>query len=116
METGSGVKLIRSVIRPSKIDDLKAALCRVNVLGLTVTPVTDHSPYNWHTVGWMGHEHKLNFLPRCEVVAVVQDDDVDEVVAVIIRTARTRHLADGHVSVLPVEHRYNIHTGEREVV
>jgi len=116
VETGSGVKLIRSVIRPNKIDDLKAALCRVNVLGLTVSEVSDHGPHNWQSVAWRGHEHKLNFVPRLEVVAVVQDDDVDEVVSVIIRTARTSQRADGHVSVLPVEHRYNIHTGQREVV
>ena len=101
---------------PNKIDDLKAALCRINVLGLTVSEVNDHGPHNWQTVAWRGHEHKLNFVPRLEVVAVVQDDDVDEVVSVIIRTARTNQRADGHVSVLPVEHRYNIHTGEREVV
>lgn len=110
------MKLIRSVIRPSKIDDLKAALCGVNVLGLTVTHVTDHAPGNFHTVAWMGHVHKLDFLSRLEVDVVVQDDDVDEIVSVIIRAARTTHRADGHVAVLPVEHRYNIHTGEREVV
>jgi nitrogen regulatory protein P-II 1 len=116
METGSGVKLIRSVIRPSKIDDLKAALCQVNVHGLTVTEVRDHGPDNWHTVVWMGHEHKVNFLVRFEVVVIVQDDDVDQVVSTIIRAARTNHRADGHISVLPIEHRYNVHTGEREVL
>jgi nitrogen regulatory protein P-II 1 len=104
------------VIRPSKIDELKAALCRVNVLGLTVTDVTDHGPHNWHTQPWMGHECKLNFLARFEVAVVVHDDDVDRVVSLIMRAARTSHEADGHVSVLPVEHRYNIHTGQREVV
>jgi len=110
------VKLIRSVIRPSKIDEVKAALCRVNVRSLTVAQVSDHGPHNRHSVAWMGHEHKVDALVRLEVVVVVQDDEVDEVVSVIIRSARTSHQADGHVSVLPVEHRYNIHTGEREVV
>ena len=109
------MKLIRSVIRPSKIDELKAALCRVNVLNLTVTQVNDHGPHNWHTMVWMGHEQTLDVLIRFEVTVIVQDDDVDEVVSVIIRAARTSHRADGHVSVLPVEHRYNIHTGNREV-
>ncbi len=110
------MKLIRSVIRPSKVDDLKKALCGVNVLSLTVTQVSDHGPYNRHTVAWMGHVHTLNALVRFEVDVIVQDGDVDEVVSVIIRAARTSHEADGHVSVLPVEHRYNIHTGEREVL
>lgn len=109
------MKLIRSVIRPSKLDELKAALCRVNVLSLTVTQVSDHGPANWHSVAWMGHVHKLDSLVRVEVVVVVHDDDVDEIVSLIMRAARTDHKADGHVSVLPVEHRYNIHTGGREV-
>ena len=110
------MKLIRSVIRPSKIDELKAALCRVNVLSLTVSQVSDHGPDNLHSVAWMGHLQKLDSLLRAEVVVVVHDEDVDEIVSVIIRAARTDCKADGHVSVLPVEHRYNIHTGEREVV
>jgi nitrogen regulatory protein P-II 1 len=109
------MKLIRSVIRQSKIDQVKGALRDANVLAMTVAEVLDHAPENAHEFVWMGHEFVRDDSARFEISIVVHDADADEVVDVIVRSARTGERADGYVTVLPVEHRYNIHTGQREV-
>jgi nitrogen regulatory protein P-II 1 len=109
------MKLISGIVRPDKVDDIKAALGQVQVLGMTVTEVRDHWPQKHETTVWRGHEYNLGFSIKMAIELVVHDDEVDEVVNVIIRSARTGRLGDGHVSVLPVEHRYNIRNGERAV-
>jgi nitrogen regulatory protein P-II 1 len=110
------MKLIRSVIRPDKVDAVKCALRAANVLALTVAEVRDHAPDNRHERVWKGHVYIRDDLARFEMSVVVHDEDADDVVAAIVRAARTTQSADGYVTVLPVEHRYNIHTGQREVV
>ena len=108
------MKLIRSIIRPSKLDELKHALRSVNVVAFTVTEVRDFAPEYVHTIAFMGRLYERNDLTRLDVTAVVDDQNVDEVVEVIVRIARTASREDGNVCVLPVEHRYTIHTGLRE--
>jgi nitrogen regulatory protein P-II 1 len=63
----------------------------------------------------MGHEHSVGFSLKLRIEIVVHDDDVDEVVGTIIKTARTGCEGDGHVLVVAVEHRYNIRDGHRDV-
>jgi nitrogen regulatory protein P-II 1 len=109
------MKLISGVVRPDKVDDIKAALEQVQVLGMTVTEVRDHWPQKHGTTVWRGHEYDLGFSIKMAIEVVVHDDEVDEVIGVIIRIARTGRMGDGHVSVLPVEHRYNIRDGARDV-
>ena len=87
---------------------------RVNVVSLTVNEVSDHGPHNWHTVAWMGHEHKLNLSPDSRSSSSSKTRRLTRW-CLHHPAARTSHEADGHASVLPVEHRYNIHTGQREV-
>jgi len=109
------MKLISSIVRPEKVDVIRAALYRINVFGLTVAQVHDYAPQEHETTVWKGHEYTLGFCVKMAIDFVVHDDDVDEVVKLLICTARTGGAGDGFVSVLPVEHRYNIHSGEREV-
>ena len=109
------MKLISSVVRSDKVDAIKAALNKVNVFGLTVTEVHDYTPQKHETTVWRGHEYSVGFSHKLEIDLVVHDDDVDVVVKAILCTARTGELGDGHVSVLPIEHRYNIRNGERDV-
>ena len=109
------MKLIRCVVRPHKVDDIRRALVSVNAAAVAVTEVKDHGPQSWYTTVWLGREWRVDFLPKMELELVAHDDDVDEIVTVIIRAARTDGIAEGYVYVMPVEHRYNIHTGERNV-
>jgi nitrogen regulatory protein P-II 1 len=108
------MKLIRSVIHPDKLDEVKAALGEIDVLWLTMTHVCDHTPLKKHTVVWRGYRHEVG-ASRVEIDVAVDDDDVDKVVDVIIRSARTGQLDDGYISVIPVDHRYEIRTGRRSV-
>jgi len=109
------MKLISSLVRPCKLDEVKEALNRVRVYSLNVGERHDHAPQAHGTVVWLGHQYDLAFSVKVQVDVVVHDDDVDEVVGAILKTARTGNDGDGHVLVLPVEHRYNIRNGCREV-
>ena len=109
------MKLISGLVRPDRVDQIKAALEKLHVVGMTVAEVRDHWPQNHGTTVWKGHEYKLSFSIKMAIELVVHDDDVHDVVKVIINNARTGQMGDGHVSVLPIEHRYNIRNGERDV-
>jgi nitrogen regulatory protein PII len=106
---------VSSIVRLDKLDCVKDALTHLNVRGLTVSEVHDHSPQQHETAVWMGREYNLGSSTKVEIDVVVNDGDVDNVVSEIIRTARTGHPGDGFVSVMPVEHRYSIRNGAREV-
>jgi nitrogen regulatory protein P-II 1 len=109
------MKLISSLVRPTKLDQVKQALRSVRIYSFAVAERHDHAPQTYHTTVWFGHEYSLGFSVKLQVDVVVHDDDVDEVVSAIIRNARTGNEGDGHVMVLPVEHRYNIRNGNRDV-
>jgi nitrogen regulatory protein P-II 1 len=109
------MKRINSVVRSDKVDDIRQALSRLNVFGIATTDVKDYSPQAHPTGFWRGQPYCLGFTPKVELEMVVHDDDVDCVVRTIICLARTGRAGDGHVSVMPVEHRYEIRTGVRDV-
>jgi len=109
------MKLITSLVRPDKLDAVKQALGSINVVALTVVEAHDYAPQQHATTAWRGHLYTLESSLKMEVQAVVHDDDVDEVVDMVMRAARTGTIGDGHISVVPVDHRYSISTGRREV-
>jgi nitrogen regulatory protein P-II 1 len=109
------MKLISGIVRPDKLEEVTQALSRAHVYNLKIAEVRDHSPQHRESLAWMGHVVSLPFSIKMEIEVVVHDDDVDEVVGVIMKTARTGAAGDGHVLVLPVEHRYNVRSGARDV-
>ena len=108
------MKLIKSIVRPNKVDDVKDALERINVSGMTVTEVRGHGRQKGHTAVYRGKEYSASLLPKMEIEVVVTDEVVDEVIQAIIQAARTGEIGDGRVFVIPVDHGYNIRTGERD--
>jgi nitrogen regulatory protein PII len=110
------MKLIKSIIRPNKVDEVREALERLNVSGMTVTDVRGHGRQKGHTAVYRGKEYSVSLLPKIEMEIVVDDDMVDEVIRAIITAARTGEIGDGRVFVLPVDYGYNIRTGERDRV
>jgi nitrogen regulatory protein P-II 1 len=108
------MKLIRSVIHPDKIEQVREALKKMEVSWLTVTQVSDHNPSKTHTMSWRGRRFDVGAI-RMEIDVAVPDDDVDLVVDTIIKSARTGEMDDGYISVIPVEGRYEIRTGRRAV-
>ena len=110
------MKLIKSIVRPNKVDDVKDALARLNISGMTVTEVRGHGKQKGHTAIYRGKEYVVNLLPKMEVEVVVPDDQVEPAIRAIMGAARTGEIGDGRVFVIPVEHGYNIRTGERDIV
>ena len=108
------MKLIKAIVRPNKVDEVKDALGKLNVSGVTVTEVRGHGKQKGHTAIYRGQEYNVSLLPKMEIEVVVPDDIVDEAVKVIIQAARTGEIGDGRVFVLPVGDSYRIRTGERE--
>jgi nitrogen regulatory protein PII len=108
------MKLIKAIVRPNRVDDVREALEKMNVPGMTVTEVRGHGRQKGHTAVYRGKEYNVTLLPKVEIEVVAQDILVDDVVKAIVAAARTGEIGDGRVFVLPVEHSYNIRTGEMD--
>ena len=108
------MKLIKGIVRPNKVDEVKDALGKMNVSGMTVTEVRGHGKQKGHTAIYRGQEYNVSLLPKIEIDVVVPDSIADEVVKAIIQAARTGEIGDGRVFVLPVGQSFRIRTGEPE--
>lgn len=109
------MKLLKCILRPNKVEEVREALSTVNVSGMTVSEVRGHGRQKGHKAIYRGREYSVTLLPKMMLDVVLPDDQVDEVVRVIIETARTGEIGDGRIFVLPVEEGYNIRTGEKDV-
>lgn len=109
------MKLLKAIIRPSKVDDVKDALARLNISGMTVTEVRGHGKQKGHTAIYRGKEYNVNLLPKMQIEVVVTDTIADEAIRAIVEAARTGEIGDGRVFVLPVEQAYRIRTGEQDI-
>ena len=110
------MKLIKAIVRPNKVDEVKDALGRLSISGMTVTEVRGHGKQKGHTAIYRGKEYNVSLLPKMEIETVVADEVVDQVVKAIIEAARTGEIGDGRVFVVPVTHSYRIRTGENEAI
>ena len=108
------MKLIKAIVRPNMVDNIKEALGKLNIAGMTVTEVRGHGRQKGHTAVYRGREYEVSLLPKMEIEVVVHDEVVDDSVKAIIQTARTGEIGDGRVFVLPVGQSYRIRTGELE--
>ncbi len=109
------MKLIKAIVRPNRVDDVREALEKINVPGMTVTEVRGHGRQKGHTAVYRGKEYSVTLLPKVEIEVVVQDHLTDDVIRAIVAAAKTGEIGDGRVFVLPVDHSYNIRTGEMDV-
>jgi nitrogen regulatory protein PII len=109
------MKLIKAVVRPNKLDEVKEALDRVHVSGMTVTEVRGHGRQRGHTAVYRGKEYDVTLLPKMEVEVIVPDEAVELTIEAIVSAARTGEIGDGRVFVTPVESVYRIRTGEAGV-
>jgi len=109
------MKRIQALVRPGKLDDLRGALEDACVPSITIASVRYRGPEKRPQTAFRGFLISEEYVEKLAIEMVVQDDDVDRIVGVILRTARTGAPDDGHVSVSPIEHRYSIHSGYREI-
>jgi nitrogen regulatory protein PII len=108
------MKLIKAIVRPNKVDEVKDAVGKLGLSGITVTEVRGHGKQKGHTAIYRGQEYTVSLLPKMEIEIVVPDAIADEAVKVITQAARTGEIGDGRVFVIPVHQSYRIRTGELE--
>ncbi|HVD92490.1 MAG TPA: P-II family nitrogen regulator [Vicinamibacterales bacterium] len=109
------MKLLKAIIRPNKVDDVKDALAKLNISGMTVTEVRGHGKQKGHTAIYRGKEYNVSLLPKMQIEVVVTDTVAEDAIRAIVESARTGEIGDGRVFVLPVEQSYRIRTGERDL-
>ena len=106
------MKMLIAVIKPFKLDDVRAALAEVGVQGITVTEVKGFGRQKGHTELYRGAEYVVDFLPKVKLELAVNDDQVDRVVESIIESARTGKIGDGKIFVADLGQAVRIRTGE----
>ena len=109
------MKLIAAIIRHEKVEEIKEALTKIKVTGMTVREVRGHGRQKGHKALYHGAEYSLTLLPKAMLETVVADEIADQVVSTIIQTARTGEIGDGRVFVFPVERSFNVRTGEQDI-
>ena len=106
------MKLIKAIVKPFKLEDVKDALAEVGVEGMTVSEVKGFGRQKGHTEIYRGSEYTVDFLPKTMVEAFVEDDMVEAAVKAIVTAAKTGKIGDGKVFVIPVESAVRIRTDE----
>ena len=107
------MKLIIAIIKPFKLEDVKEALAKVGVEGMTVTEVKGFGRQKGHTEIYRGSEYTVDFLPKVKIEIVVADDVKAKTVDAIVKAAKTGKIGDGKVFVLPIDEAVRIRTDER---
>ena len=108
------MKQITAVVKPFKLDDVKAALEVLGVQGLTVGEVQGFGRQRGHTEVYRGAEYTVDFVPKVRVDVIANDDDVEKLVAAIVEAARTGKIGDGKVWVSNIDSLIRVRTGERD--
>ena len=107
------MKLITAVIKPHKLDDVKAALEAFGVQGMTVSEASGYGRQRGHTEVYRGAEYTVDLVPKVRVEVIVDDVDGQDVVGAVVSAASTGRIGDGKVWVVPVEDVVRVRTGER---
>jgi nitrogen regulatory protein P-II 1 len=108
------MKKIEAIIKPFKLEEVKAALADMNVTGMTIIEVRGFGRQKGHTEVYRGAEYKIDFVPKIMIQIVVDDERANQVVEIIERTARTGTIGDGKIFIIPIEEAVRIRTGERD--
>ncbi|MFZ2117375.1 MAG: P-II family nitrogen regulator [Pseudonocardiaceae bacterium] len=107
------MKLVTAIVKPFTLEDVKAALERIGVLGMTVSEVQGFGRHKGHTEVYRGAEYSVDFVPKIRVEVVVDEAQVDKTIDALVEAARTGKIGDGKVWVTPVETVVRVRTGER---
>ena len=107
------MKKIEAIIKPFKLDDVKAALTELGIEGMTVTEVKGFGRQLGHTEIYRGAEYTVDFLPNLKLEIVTSDEQVDVAVQAIIKSAKTGKIGDGKIFIFPLNEVIRIRTEER---
>ena len=109
------MKLVTAIIKPHKLDEVKAALEAFGVQGMTVSEASGYGRQRGHTEVYRGAEYTVDLVPKVRLEVLVDDADATDVVEVVVKAAQTGRIGDGKVWTGPVEDVVRVRTGERGV-
>jgi nitrogen regulatory protein P-II 2 len=108
------MKLVIAIIKPFKLDEVRDALTRIGVHGMTVTEVKGYGRQKGHMEVYRGNEYAVNFLPKVRIEIAVASEQVDQVMDALAAAAKTGRIGDGKIFVTPIDHAVRIRTGETD--
>jgi nitrogen regulatory protein P-II 2 len=108
------MKLITAIIKPFKLDEVRAALSELGVSGMTVTEVKGFGRQRGHTELYRGAEYVVDFVPKARLDIAVRNELVDQVIDVIVKTGKTGKVGDGKIFVSELQRVIRIRTGETD--
>src|SRR6516165_6973881 len=108
------MKLVTAIIKPFKLDDVRAALSDIGVSGMTVTEVKGFGRQRGHTELYRGAEYEVDFVPKTRIEVAVRGDLVDQVIEAIMKSAKTGKVGDGKIFITDIERVIRIRTGETD--
>src|SRR6202162_2529346 len=109
------MKLVITIIKPFKLDEVRDALTRIGVHGMTVTEVKGYGRQKGHMEIYRGAEYAVNFLPKLRLEVGVAREQIDQVREAVAAAAKTGQIGDGKIFVMPMEQAVRIRTGETDV-
>jgi nitrogen regulatory protein P-II 1 len=109
------MKLITAIIKPFKVEDVKAALQAFGVTGMTVSEASGFGRQGGHTEVYRGAEYKIDLVPKIRLEVLIDNKDADVVIDLIVKAASTGSIGDGKVWSTPVDEIVRVRTGERGV-
>jgi nitrogen regulatory protein P-II 1 len=108
------VKLVTAIVKPHKVEEVKEGLQELGIEGLTLSEVRGYGRQRGHTEVYRGAEYQIEFVPKARLEILVASDQVNDVVDVIVKTARTGQVGDGKIFVTEVDRVVRIRTGEED--
>ena len=109
------MKLVIAIIKPFKLEEVRDALTRIGVHGMTVTEVKGYGRQKGHMEIYRGAEYAVNFLPKVRIEVAVASEQIDQTVDAITSAAKPGQIGDGKIFVTPIEQAVRIRTGETDV-
>ncbi|HCY84321.1 MAG TPA: P-II family nitrogen regulator [Desulfobacteraceae bacterium] len=107
------MKKIEAIIKPFKLDDLKDAMAKIGVQGMTVTEVKGYGRQKGHKEIYRGAEYEVDFVAKVKVEIVVDSEIVDKVVGAVMDSVKTGKIGDGKIFIIPLDEVCRIRTGEK---
>jgi nitrogen regulatory protein P-II 2 len=108
------MKLVIAVIKPFKLDEVRDALTRIGIHGMTVAEVKGYGRQKGHMEIYRGAEYAINFLPKVRIEVAIPSEQLEQVMETITAAAKTGQIGDGKIFVTPLEHALRIRTGETD--
>ncbi|MBT3637177.1 MAG: P-II family nitrogen regulator [Opitutae bacterium] len=107
------MKLIKAIIKPFKLEEVKDALSEIGVEGMTVSEVKGFGRQKGHTEIYRGSEYTVDFLPKVKIEIAIADDLANKVIDAIVSASQTGKIGDGKIFIIPIEEAVRIRTGEK---